>query len=37
MMSGDYYDILCYQDGVDGARGPLASLSLVINYLKYIV
>ena len=32
----NFYDILLYQEGVDGARGPLTSFSHFTNYLKYI-
>ena len=33
----DYYDFfLCYQVGLDGARGPLASLASFNIYLNYI-
>ena len=32
----NFYDILLYQDGVDGDRGPLTSFSHFTNYLKYI-
>ena len=32
----NFYDPLLYQDGVDGARGPLASVASFIIYLNYI-